>query len=68
MPHEARDLISDLYHVPIPLSLAIILAVLGTSIVASLLFPSREDEHGGHGSPPDPHAQPVLQPEGTESH
>jgi tellurite resistance protein TerC len=63
-----KMLISDLYHVPIPISLAIIIAVLGTSVVASLLFPGPEDEHGGHGSPPGPHGPPVLQAEPSESH
>jgi hypothetical protein len=33
---------TDLFHIPIALSLGIVAAVLGTSMIASLLWPPRE--------------------------
>jgi tellurite resistance protein TerC len=46
-----KMLISDLYHVPIPISLAVIVGVLATAVVASLLFPAPEDEHDQAATP-----------------
>ena len=40
-----KMLISDLYHVPIPASLAVIVGVLATAVAASLLLPAAEEEH-----------------------
>ena len=37
-----KMLISDLYHVPIPASLAVIVGVLATAVAASLLLPAAE--------------------------
>jgi tellurite resistance protein TerC len=54
-----KMLVSDLYHVPIPVSLAVIVGVLSTAVVASLLFPAPEGEDG--------HAAASLQAEASES-
>jgi tellurite resistance protein TerC len=55
-----KMLISDLYHVPIPASLAVIVGVLATAVAASLLLPVRE----GHASPHVAEApEAALQPE-----
>jgi len=54
-----KMLISDLYHVPIPVSLAVIVAVLSTAVAASVLFPAQAEEQG--------HAATPLQPEPADS-
>lgn len=45
-----KIMIARHYHIPVSISLAVILLTLGTSVVASLLIKSA-DEHGGEGSP-----------------
>ncbi len=41
----AKMLLSDVYEVPIGLSLLVIAAILGTAVAASLLFPQRAEAH-----------------------
>ncbi|HEU4628618.1 MAG TPA: TerC family protein [Gemmatimonadaceae bacterium] len=50
----AKMLLSDVYHVPIALSLGVIAVVLAASIAASLLFPKAAAAHDplDHGAPP----------------
>ena len=50
-----KMLISDFYHLPIALSLGVIALVLAASVVASLLFPPREE--------PEAEQQPAPQPQ-----
>ncbi len=59
----AKMLLSDVYHVPIGISLGVIAVLLATSIVASLLFPKAAAEHDplAHDGPRD-HDAPALDP------
>jgi tellurite resistance protein TerC len=53
----AKMLLTDVYHVPIAISLGVIAVLLATSIVASLLFPKAVAEHD-----PLAHDPPVPRP------
>lgn len=53
-----KMLLSDIYKIPTPLSLAIVAAVLLGSILASVLLPPRADKVTPLASGPAPHTQP----------
>ena len=65
----AKMLASDLYHVPVGLSLGVIAAVLTTSVVSSLLWPKAAEAHDPvehdplEPKPPDPVHSPPLEEE-----
>ncbi|HET6568362.1 MAG TPA: TerC family protein [Rhodothermales bacterium] len=64
----AKMLISELYKVPIGLSLGIIAVVLGLSVAASLLFPKEAEAHAdARPDPLDPDAAPDLPGGGVSS-
>ncbi len=51
-----KMLLSEVYEMPITLSLGVVAAVLGIAVAASLLFPKRAQARSPVGSsPPDPH-------------
>jgi tellurite resistance protein TerC len=41
----AKMLLTDIYKIPIALSLGVIATILATSIIASLLFPKAAEDH-----------------------
>jgi len=63
----AKMLLTDVYKVPILVSLAIIGSLLAVSVVASLLFPKRVEEHSPtERDPLDPVPEPAIAPYTSE--